>query len=133
MDHDRAIILVDHGSRREAANRHLEGLAALVAGERSDWVIRIAHLELAEPSVPAVIDDCVAVGAREVILHPFFLLPGRHTVVDLPEHAEAARRRHPGVTFRITETLGLDPRLVSIVLDRIDEAVEATARASDEA
>ena len=53
MNHDRAIILVDHGSRREAANRHLEGLAALVADQRTDWVIRIAHLELAEPSVPA--------------------------------------------------------------------------------
>lgn len=133
MNHDRAIILVDHGSRREAANRHLEGLAALVADQRTDWVIRIAHLELAEPSVPAVIDECVQVGARKVILHPFFLLPGRHTVVDLPEHAESARRRHPGVMIRITETLGLDPRLVSIVLDRIDQAVETAAQDADEA
>lgn len=123
MGKDGAIILVDHGSRRPEANEHLQGLARLLAARRPDWSIRCAHLEICPPHVPEVVDACVRDGVDKVFLHPFFLLPGRHTRDDLPRLAEEARSRHPGVSFIVTETLGLDPRLVEIVLARIDEAM----------
>lgn len=122
-----AIILVDHGSRRAEANAHTDKLASLLRRERPGWLIRCAHLELSEPFVPDVIDSCVREGARQIFLHPFFLLPGRHTRDDLPRLAEEARERHPSVRLHVTATLGLDPKLVQIVLDRIDQAA-AVAR-----
>ncbi len=118
-----AIILVDHGSRRPEANAQLEELANLLVERRPGWSIRCAHLEICAPHVADVVDGCVRDGARTIFLHPFFLLPGRHARDDLPRMAADARDRHPGITIHVTETVGLDPKLVEIVLDRIDEAV----------
>lgn len=123
MGRKRAIILVDHGSRRPEANEHLDELRRLLGGHRPGWSIHCAHLELCPPHVPEVVEACVRDGADQIVLHPFFLLPGRHTREDLPRLAAEAQERHPNVTVHVTETLGLDPRLVDIVSDRIDEAL----------
>ena len=126
MGEPHAIILVDHGSRRREAHEHIEAVASVVRERRPAWVVRVAHLELAEPFVPEVIDACVAEGARQIVLHPFFLLPGRHTREDLPRLAAEARSKHPGVRILVTEALGLHPKLVDIVLDRVDETENAS-------
>ncbi|MDG2304015.1 MAG: CbiX/SirB N-terminal domain-containing protein [Candidatus Binatia bacterium] len=125
MNDGDAIVLVDHGSRRPEANGHIDKLASLLIEQRPGWLVCSAHLELSEPCVPEVIDGCVREGACRIFLHPFFLLPGRHTRDDLPRLAEEARERHPGLSIHVTETLGLDPKLVQIVLDRIDQAAKA--------
>ena len=48
----RAILLIDHGSRRHAANDMLHEVAALVESVAAGAVIVVpAHMELAEPSI----------------------------------------------------------------------------------
>ena len=116
-----AIVLIDHGSRRPEANAQLEELARRVAARRPDALVRTAHLELAEPNLPHAIDECVAAGARTVVVHPFFLGPGRHTTEDIPRQTAEARRRHPGVAIETTAPLGVGEGMVDIVLTRIEE------------
>jgi sirohydrochlorin ferrochelatase len=118
----RAILLVDHGSRRAEANDQLTALAALVAARRPDAVVRCAHMELAAPDIAAGFADCVAAGAREIIVHPYFLGPGNHTAQDIPRLVRAAAADHPGVAVRISEPLGIHPKLVDVILDRIETA-----------
>ena len=118
----RAILLVDHGSRREDANRVIEAVAAALRARRPDWVVETAHLEVAPPDVSAGIDACVAAGAREIVLHPYFLAPGMHAARDIAALVERARARHPEVTIRITEPLGFHSRIVDVVLERVDDA-----------
>ena len=36
-------------------------------------------MELAEPSIEQAFDKCVAQGATFVVVHPYFLAPGRHS------------------------------------------------------
>ena len=67
------------------------------------------------------IDTCAAKGASEIVLHPYFLAPGRHSRDDIPRLAAEAAARHPGVTVRVTPPLGLHPGLVDAVLDRVSE------------
>ncbi len=121
----RAILLVDHGSRRPEANRVVEALAEALQGRAPDRVVRVAHLELAEPDVGAGIDACVAAGADQIDVHPYFLGPGNHTSRDIPRLVEAAARRHPGVGVRISAPLGFHEKLVDIVLERIAQLDEA--------
>jgi sirohydrochlorin ferrochelatase len=66
----RAILLVDHGSRRPEANRQLERIARLVAERVPDTIVRFAHMELAPPDVAAGVAACAAAGARELVVHP---------------------------------------------------------------
>jgi sirohydrochlorin ferrochelatase len=115
----RALIIIDHGSRREEANAALVETARLVA-ERvgGGWDVRYAHMELGEPSLEQAIAGAVGDGAREVVVVPFFLAPGNHARVDIPASVELARARHPAVSFRLTDVLGPDVLLAELVLKR---------------
>ncbi len=122
----RAILLIDHGSRRAEANRLLEAVAERLRRRAPEHIVAVAHMELAAPSLAEGIAACVAQGAESVVVHPYFLGPGRHTRSDIPALVRAAAERHPGLPIRISEPLGLDERLVEVVLDRV-RAVEDPA------
>ena len=118
----RAILLVDHGSRRAEANAVLDQMAALVQQRRPDHLVRVAHLTQAQPSVADAIEACVAAGAREIVVHPYFLVPGRHGAGDVPALVAAAANRHPLVSIRVSPPLGAHAALVDAILARIEEA-----------
>ncbi|CAG0979754.1 partial Regulator of sigma-E protease RseP, partial [Gammaproteobacteria bacterium] len=67
---------------------------------------------------PEVIDACVAQGASDIVIHPYFLAPGRHASEDMARVVEQARARHPSVRFVLTDPLGPDPVLADLVLAR---------------
>ena len=117
-----AIILIDHGSRRSEANAQLEELAERVRESRTGVWVQTAHLEIAEPDLGQAIDECARAGATRIVVHPFFLSPGRHTSEDIPRLVEAAQERHPELDIALALPLGLDDRIVSLVLSRVDEA-----------
>ena len=127
----RAVVLVDHGSRAPEANALLEALAERVRARLPDRLVRVAHMEIAPPSLGEAIDACVAAGAREVVVHPYFLTPGRHAVRDIPRMASEAAARHPGVAVRVTGPLGLHDGLVDAVVARIDAPAEDVSAGAD--
>ncbi|HXV37278.1 MAG TPA: CbiX/SirB N-terminal domain-containing protein, partial [Myxococcota bacterium] len=102
----RAILLVDHGSRRAAAHAQLEAVAEQLRPRVPGDIVAIAHLELAPPDIASGIDACLAQGATRIVVHPFFLGPGRHTSDAIPTEVARARRRHPSLDIRISEPLG---------------------------
>ena len=118
----RAILLVDHGSRRSEANAMLEEVAELLRERAPDRAVQVAHMELPEPNIGDGIDACAAQGAEEIVVHPFFLGPGRHTTEDIPRLVAEAARRHPGIRVRISEPLGAHSKLVDVILARLEEA-----------
>jgi sirohydrochlorin ferrochelatase len=118
-----AILLVDHGSRRPEANALLAAVAERVAERAPDVIVGFAHMELAEPDVAAGISACVAAGAGAVVVHPYFLGPGSHTTDDIPRLVGEAAKAHPAVDIRVSAPLGLHPKLVDVVLDRVAEAL----------
>jgi sirohydrochlorin ferrochelatase len=115
----RAVLIVDHGSRLAEANELLLAVAERVRERLPDRLVRTAHLDLAEPGVADAIDACVGEGAGEIVVAPWFLSPGAHTAADLPRLAAEAARRHPGVRIACAPPLGLDERLVEVLLERI--------------
>ncbi len=115
----RAILLVDHGSRRAEANAMLAEVADLVRAEAGgDVIVETAHMEIAEPTIAQGFEACVANGAREVAVLPFMLSPGRHSTEDIPRMVAEAAASHPDVDWRVTAPLGPHPLLATIILDR---------------
>ncbi len=112
----RALLIVDHGSRRVEAHSHLEWIAREVQGRVEYLQVYIAHMELAEPSIPQAIASCVADGATELIVHPLFLLPGRHLSEQIPRLVESAVSRYPQLSYEITPHVGSAPGLAELVL-----------------
>ena len=113
-----ALLLVDHGSRSETANRMLEDVAEMVRRQRPGLTVKVAHMDLASPSIPDGLKACAAAGATEIVVHPYMLSPGRHAVVDIPRMVEEAMRDMAGIEYRVTSPLGLHERLAEIVLER---------------
>jgi sirohydrochlorin ferrochelatase len=118
----RAILLVDHGSRVDAANAQLAEMARLVESSADGGAhVRHAHMELAEPSIATAVDALAALGVGEIVVVPYFLAPGRHASVDVPRLAHEAAARHPGLALRVTACLGVHELLARLVLERARE------------
>jgi len=118
-DKSRVIVIVDHGSRSAPANEVVIEIARLVQVRAGDQAaVRFAHLELEEPCLPRVIDECVAAGALSISVQPFFLAPGKHAGKDIPQIVADAQRRHPHVHFELGRVIGADPWLAQIVASR---------------
>lgn len=112
-----ALLVVDHGSKRTAANEMLSDITTMLRA-RSKIPVYMAHMELASPTIPDGIDACVRGGASHVIVLPFFLSPGKHTMMDIPEIAAAAAAKYPNVTHEVRPPIGTHPNVVDILLDR---------------
>ena len=115
----RALVILDHGSRRAEAHAQLEALAASVRVRAPQLFVTVAHLELAAPSLADAVDDCVAAGAREVCVHPLFLAPGRHLAEDVPGLVEAVRAQHPELSIRLLDALGTRAELADVILSTL--------------
>ncbi len=118
--HDIAIVLVDHGTRSVDTRGHLPAVAERIAKARPDWLVRHAHMEFGQPDVAAAIEACIAEGATEIHVHPFFLNEGMHVRETIPELVDTARAKHPGVVIDVTDHLGLHDGIVDAVLSRVD-------------
>ena len=124
---DIGLVVVDHGSRREASNEMLLEMVAMVRETVPYRVVEPAHMELAEPSIATAFDRCVAADCRLVVVTPYFLLPGRHWSQDIPEIAERAAARHPGVDFMVSAPLGLHPLMAEVVGARVEHCLRHVA------
>ena len=115
------VILVDHGSRFSAANDMLDEVAAMFQRVSGRQIVQPAHMELAEPTIAQAFDACVRQGATRVVVHPYFLSPGKHSTTDIPRMVEQAAARHPGIAFHVTAPLGLDDKIAEVIMHRIAE------------
>lgn len=112
------LLLVAHGSRRPESNTEIAALAARLQDVAGESYAGISHafLELAEPSIPAAIDDCVSAGSNEVVILPYFLAAGRHVIEDIPEIIAAKQSEYPQVCLRITGHFGTADELPGLLL-----------------
>jgi sirohydrochlorin ferrochelatase len=118
----KALLIVAHGSRREASNeeiRELTGRIEAQAGARYD-IVDCAFLELAQPSIPDGIQCCINRGADEVVVLPYFLSAGRHVAEDIPNDVKLKQDEHPEVNIRIAPYVGGLEGIAGLMLQAAD-------------
>ena len=115
----KGILIIDHGSVKEEANHMLECVGELVqrmAGERV--VVRVAHMELAAPTIAEGFEACIAAGATEIVAFPYMLSPGKHSTRDIPRMVAELAAAHPGIPVQVTTAFGVNEQLAAVVLSR---------------
>ena len=115
----KAILLIDHGSKRAEANEMMNCMANLVqtmAGP--DIIVRYAHMELAEPSIAAGVQSCMQAGATDLVVFPYMLSPGKHSTGDIPRMVGEAAAAYPRLAVRVTTAFGVHEKLGEIILGR---------------
>lgn len=116
------LLVVGHGSRRDAANETLLAVADAVAARLPGYVVEPAFLEIARPTIADGYRALVAAGCGQVVVHPYFLYPGNHTTHDIPAALAAAAEAYGALPWVLTEPLNLDARIVDVVADRVASA-----------
>lgn len=113
-----ALLLIAHGSRRDASNKEIRELAEQfksIVGDRFGSIVP-AFLELAEPDIPTGVDLCVEAGATSITAVPYFLAAGRHVANDIPAELEKAARKHAAVKIQQSDYLGKHKSIPSLLL-----------------
>lgn len=118
----RHLLIVAHGSRRQTSNDEVRDLTrqlAVRAGQRFDRV-SCAFLEIAEPSIPTAVEACVAGGAQDILVLPYFLSAGRHVAEDIPEQLMPGREAYPDVRIRMLPYAGAGDGMLDLLLAIVD-------------
>jgi len=104
----KALLIVAHGSRREASNEEIRELTKRITAKAGDSydLVDCAFLELAPPSIPDGIQCCINRGADEVVVLPYFLSAGRHVAEDIPNDVKIKQDEYPDVNIRIAPYVG---------------------------
>ena len=115
------LLLIAHGSRNAEANEDLFFLAESLAERKEYHAVHAAFLELATPPIDVAGRECVAAGAEQIILVPYFLSAGIHVRRDLTRYRDQLQEEFPSVEFRLAEPLGRHPLLAEVVRSRVHE------------
>jgi len=107
------LLAISHGTGDRAGQAAVAALVAAVAERLPDADVRLGHVDVQQPDVPAAL---AALPARPVTLVPLLLSAGYHVRVDLTR----AIAQRGDVT--IAPALGPDPRLVDVLLTRLANA-----------
>lgn len=123
---DTTVVLVGRGSSDPDANAEHAKVARLLWEGRGFAGVEPAFISLAEPGVPAALDRARLLGARRIVVAPYFLfagvLPGR--VVQ--QAADWSART--GIQVTCAEVIGAVPRLADLVIERWHEALHGDIR-----
>lgn len=113
-----SLLLVAHGSRRQASNNAVKLLAQQIGKRQGHHfqLVEAAFLELAEPSIPDGIQSCIAQGADDVLVVPYFLAAGRHVSQDIPEIVQQAQQDNPNTTINMSAYLGASDVMIDLIL-----------------
>lgn len=117
------ILVVGHGSRRMEANDDVRNAARKIQERGQFDFVEAAFLEIEQPDIADGFARLVRQGARHVIVHPYFLSPGRHTRGDIPVETASAAAKHFGVGYHITEPLAAHPSVIEASVERISHSI----------
>nr|WP_202451426.1 sirohydrochlorin chelatase [Streptomyces sp. SID4948] len=121
------VLLVGRGSTDPDANAEVFKVARLLWEGRGYAGVETAFVSLAEPSVPAGLDRCRLLGARRVVVLPYFLFPG--VLPDrVRDQAAAWAGAHEGPQVRCAGVIGPEPELADLVMERYRETLGGDLR-----
>ncbi|MCL4543390.1 MAG: sirohydrochlorin chelatase [Chloroflexi bacterium] len=116
-----AVLLVGRGTHDSTANAELFRIARLFEEEYGYATVEACFVSQTTPGVSAGIARCVALGARRIIIAPYFLHTGV-LVRRITTEAEEAVRSYPGIVATVSAHIGNHPRLLELLLLRAQEA-----------
>lgn len=117
------VLLVGHGSRDPAGNREIEAFAQQWRARRPNWQIEVCFIEFDEVLVADGLNRA-AQAAQRVIVVPLILNAAGHVKMEIPEHIETARLRHPTTEFIYAPHLGASDPILAILKRNLSQAMQ---------
>jgi len=117
----KALVLVAHGSRRQASNDEVVSLSKVITEHMKEEypIIEAGFLELAEPLIPDAINCCVTQGATNICVMPYFLSAGRHVQEDVPAEVDKARAMHSEIPMEVLPHIGGSDMMIDLIRNSV--------------
>ncbi len=111
------VLLVGRGTSDPEANADFYKIGRLI-WERNDYAaVECCFIAMTQPGVPDGIERCVRLGAKRVLVIPYFINTGV-LVKRIEKQVLAVQERYPEVEIGVGEHFGVHPKLVQLILDR---------------
>lgn len=121
------VVLVGRGSTDPDSNAEVARAARLLWEGRGYAAVEHSFASLAEPSVPAALERVRRLGARIVVVAPYFLFAG--TLPDrIAQQSKGFAAVCPELDVRVADLIGDCDELADLVLERYREAVTSDTR-----
>jgi sirohydrochlorin cobaltochelatase len=124
---DTTVLLVGRGSTDPDANAEVVKVARLLWEGRGLAGVETAFVSLAAPDVPTGLERCRLLGAKRIVVLPYFLFTGILPVRVEQQAAEWAKA-HPEVDVRQAAVMGATEELADLVIERYHEAIAGDLR-----
>ena len=83
-----------------------------------------SFLEFLEPDPFQAVDQLTSDGVNNIVIFPFLLGNGKHATLEMEELKEDLCSKHHEIILNITEGIGADFRLASVIKDRANVVLE---------
>ncbi|WP_227370319.1 sirohydrochlorin chelatase [Halomonas sp. M20] len=117
------LILLAHGSRDPRWRAPFDALADSLSS-RLEAPLRLAYMELCDPSLEQVAAELAEAGYPRADVLPLFFAAGRHLREDVPRQIEALHAKHETLTIELLAPVGEHPAFV----DALTSIIEGRAR-----
>lgn len=122
---DTAILLIGRGGSDCEANGDFYKITRLLWEKLQVKYVESAFMGVTDPRVEEGIDRCVKLGAKKIIMLPYFLFTGI-LMERMNNMCEQLNDKYPEIEIEIAHYFGYHPRLQTVLLDRVEGAVSGT-------
>jgi sirohydrochlorin cobaltochelatase len=122
LGEDTAVLLLGRGGSDPDANSDLYKIARLLWEKTNYKIVEPAFMGVTNPLVNEGIERCLKLGAKKVIILPYFLFTGI-LIKRLEEMMVTFQHQYPALEFKLAGYFGYHPKLQTILIDRVEEAL----------
>ncbi|WP_176223925.1 sirohydrochlorin chelatase [Thalassobacillus devorans] len=120
-----AVLFAGHGSRRKEAAEQAVNYMEKTMELMDVPILENCFLELAKPDVYQGVERCIARGATRIAVVPVLLLKAGHAKQDIPQLINRMEEKYPEVQFSYGDVLGVNKKIMDVLVERISEQGEA--------
>ncbi len=121
-----ALVIVGRGSSDPDANGDFFKLARLLGEGRDFAWVTPAFIGITRPLFGEAIELVARARPQRILVVPYFLFGGR-LLVQLEAQIQEFRARYPWIRTTLAPHLGVDPKLLEVFDERLDEALSERA------
>ncbi len=122
-----AVLIVGRGSSDPDANSDICKMSRLFWEKWKADLVETAFMGVTFPLFDDGVERCIKLGARHVVVLPYFLFTGV-LIKRMADYMEQCRQRYPQVRFTLAEYFGFHPLLKTVIKDRVNEALHGEVK-----
>ena len=123
---DTAILLIARGGSDPYANGDFYKITRLLWEKLDVPIVESAFMGVTTPSVEQGIERCLRLGAKKIVMLPYFLFTGV-LMERMAKMVQQFTEQYEDVDFLLANYFGYHPNLKKVLLERMDQALDGTS------